>query len=78
MDVTRPETLLRKTGGTMAQWAQIKQNIKKDVSIFDTLTVWWNGTGEFTVHCADGDIAKKDAVHSKYNLTLEEVRALSE
>ena len=65
-------------GGTMAQWAQIKQNIKKDVSIFDTLTVWWNGTGEFTVHCADGDIAKKDAVHSKYNLTLEEVRALSE
>ena len=27
---------------------------------------------------ADGDIAKKDAVHSKYNLTLEEVRALSE
>ena len=58
--------------GTVAQWAKIQQNAWHTDRIHFDKAWWWEETGEFTVHCADGDIAKKDAIVSSYNTSLEE------
>lgn len=58
--------------GTIDQWRKIQQNTWHTKRINFNIAWWWEETGEFTVHCTDGDIAKKDAIVSSYNKSLEE------
>jgi hypothetical protein len=57
--------------GTKAEWAQIEQNSHQGYDMLFPFSPWYEGTGDFTVHCSDGDISKADAVTPVKNTTLD-------
>jgi len=50
-------------GGTVEQWTKVIQNyVVGKYRQPETSYEWHNESGEFTIHCTDGDIEKNDAV----------------
>ena len=59
-------------GGTIEQWGEIIQNSGDAYSSIEKSYLWWEESGEFTVHCIDGNLSKQDAVVSGFGFTLSE------
>ena len=59
-------------GGTIEQWGEIIQNSGDAYGSIEKSYLWWEESGEFTVHCIDGNLSKQDAVVSGFGFTLSE------
>lgn len=58
--------------GTMEEWGSIVQSQSDAYASIEKEYLWYEGSGEFIVHCTDGDYAKADAVAGYENLSLDE------
>lgn len=45
--------------GTMEQWKAVE---KRSTQAWDEFTDWQTNTGDFTVHCTDGDLTGADVI----------------
>lgn len=58
--------------GTIEEWSKIVQNVSAGFAAIEKNYLWWEASGDFTVHCIDGDLQKADAVVSGEGYSLEE------
>ena len=58
--------------GTKEEWSRIVQSQSNAYASIEKEYLWYEGSGEFIVHCTDGDYAKADAIAEYENYSLEE------